>query len=97
MARGPLACDLAEKSEAVKFIAESLCELWLFITREETLGKFKRFSVVPDYVELRRKLLRWKRVKILEEMEEGSALGSKARKVPGTIVAFFCAISNYRT
>ena len=96
MAWSPLACHLAEKGETVEFSAECLCELWLFVAGEETLGKLKSFSVVPYDMELRRKSLRWKRVEVLEEMEEGSALSSQAGEVPGPIVAFFSSISDYR-
>ena len=96
MAWSPLACDLAEEGEAVEFSAESLCELWLFVAGEETLGKLKSFSVVPYDMEFRWELFCWKRVEVLEEVEEGSAPSSQARKVPGTIVAFFRSISDYR-
>ena len=92
----PLACDLAKKGEGMEFIAECLSELGFFVAREETLSKLKSFSVVPYDMEIRWELFCWKRVEVLEEVEEGSALSSQARKVSGAIVASFCAVSDYR-
>ena len=72
MTWGPLACDPAKKGEAMEFCAKSLCELWLFVAGEESLGKLKSFSVVPYDMEIRWELFCWKRVEVLEEVEKGS-------------------------